>query len=80
MIRHRNLLVATALAFGAVGVLLGARRPAAALAIKKYFQPQTIVPMHYGTFPALAQEADVRAAFPGDTRLKVLKIGARTSL
>lgn len=60
MIRHRNLLVATALAFGAVGVLLGARRPAAALAIKKYFQ--------------------LRAAFPGDTRLKVLKIGARTSL
>jgi L-ascorbate metabolism protein UlaG (beta-lactamase superfamily) len=52
----------------------------AALAIKKYFQPEVIVPMHYGTFPTLAQEADVRAAFSGDARLKVLKVGARTSL
>lgn len=52
----------------------------AALAIKKYFQPDVIVPMHYGTFPALAQEADVRAAFAGDARLRVLKIGARTAL
>jgi L-ascorbate metabolism protein UlaG (beta-lactamase superfamily) len=52
----------------------------AALAIKKYFQPDVIVPMHYGTFPALAQESDVRAAFAGDHRLRVLKIGQRTTL
>jgi len=52
----------------------------AALAIKKYFAPDVIVPMHYGTFGALAQEADVRAAFPGDARLRVLKIGQRTGL
>jgi L-ascorbate metabolism protein UlaG (beta-lactamase superfamily) len=52
----------------------------AALAIKKYFQPEVIVPMHYGTFPSLAQEADVRAAFAGDRRLRVLKIGERTTL
>ena len=52
----------------------------AALAIRKYFQPEVIVPMHYGTFPALAQEADVRAAFAGDRRLKVLKVGQRTAL
>ena len=54
--------------------------PTAALAIKKYFTPEVIVPMHYGTFGALAQEAAVRAAFPGDTRLRVLKIGERTAL
>ncbi|HEX4599840.1 MAG TPA: metal-dependent hydrolase [Gemmatimonadales bacterium] len=52
----------------------------AALAIKKYFQPEVIVPMHYGTFPALAQESDVRAAFAGDHRLRVLKVGQRTTL
>jgi L-ascorbate metabolism protein UlaG (beta-lactamase superfamily) len=52
----------------------------AALAIRKYFQPDVIVPMHYGTFGALAQEADVRAAFAGDARLRVLKIGQRTGL
>jgi L-ascorbate metabolism protein UlaG (beta-lactamase superfamily) len=52
----------------------------AALAIKKYFTPDVIVPMHYGTFPALAQEADVRAAFAGDHRLRVLKVGQRTAL
>ena len=52
----------------------------AALAIKKYFTPDVIVPMHYGTFPGLAQEADVRAAFAGDRRLQVLKVGQRTPL
>lgn len=52
----------------------------AALAIKKYFQPELIVPMHYGTFPVLAQEADVRTAFAGDRRLMVLKVGQRTTL
>ena len=43
--------------------------------IKKYFAPQVIVPMHYGTFPGLATEAQVRAGFVGDTRLQVLKPG-----
>ena len=52
----------------------------AALAIKKYFTPDVIVPMHYGTFPAIAQEGDVRAAFAGDHRLQVLKVGQRTGL
>jgi L-ascorbate metabolism protein UlaG (beta-lactamase superfamily) len=52
----------------------------AALAIKKYFTPQVIVPMHYGTFPALAQEADVRAAFAGDRRLRILRVGQATPL
>jgi L-ascorbate metabolism protein UlaG (beta-lactamase superfamily) len=52
----------------------------AALAIKKYFTPDVIVPMHYATFPALATEADVRAAFAGDHRLMVLKVGQPTPL
>ena len=26
----------------------------AQMAVKKYFKPQVIVPMHYGTFPGLA--------------------------
>lgn len=47
----------------------------AALAVKKYFHPTVIVPMHYGTFPGLATERDVRAAFAGDPRLAVMKPG-----
>ena len=52
----------------------------AALAIKKYFTPDVIVPMHYATFPALAKEADVRMAFAGDRRLQVFKVGQPTGL
>src|SRR5512140_81532 len=40
--------------------------------IQKYFKPTTIVPMHYATFPGLATEAQVRAAFAGDSRLAVM--------
>ncbi|MGA2384794.1 MAG: metal-dependent hydrolase [Gemmatimonadales bacterium] len=47
----------------------------AALAVRKYFRPSVIIPMHYGTFPALATAADVRAAFRGDRRLKVMTPG-----
>lgn len=47
----------------------------AALAIRKYFSPSVIVPMHYATFPGLATDADVRAAFAGDKRLNVMKPG-----
>jgi L-ascorbate metabolism protein UlaG (beta-lactamase superfamily) len=47
----------------------------AALAVRKYFHPSTIVPMHYGTFPGLATEAQVRAAFPGDRRVVVMTPG-----
>jgi L-ascorbate metabolism protein UlaG (beta-lactamase superfamily) len=51
----------------------------AALAIKKYFAPDAIVPMHYATFPALAKESDVRAAFSGDKRLIVMTPGQTKS-
>ena len=47
----------------------------AALAVKKYFSPDAIVPMHYGTFPVLATEADVREVFKSDPRLVVMKPG-----
>lgn len=47
----------------------------AAMAIRKYFKPSVIVPMHYKTFPGLATDADVRAAFPGDKRLVILSPG-----
>jgi L-ascorbate metabolism protein UlaG (beta-lactamase superfamily) len=47
----------------------------AALAIRKYFRPRTIVPMHFATFPALANEQQVRAAFANDARLTVMRPG-----
>ena len=47
----------------------------AALAIKKYFNPQIIVPMHFATFPTLATEADVAAAFKGDRRFVMMTPG-----
>jgi L-ascorbate metabolism protein UlaG (beta-lactamase superfamily) len=48
---------------------------AAALGIKKFFSPKTIVPMHFGTFPGLATEADVRVIFGNDKRLKMMQPG-----
>ena len=47
----------------------------AALAVRKYFRPAVIVPMHYATFPVLATAADVRAAVKGDRRLRVMVPG-----
>jgi L-ascorbate metabolism protein UlaG (beta-lactamase superfamily) len=47
----------------------------ARLEITKYFTPTTIIPMHYGTFPGLATEREVRAAFSGDRRLTVMRPG-----
>lgn len=52
---------------------------AAAYAIKQYFKPKFIVPMHYGTFPGLATEAEVRKAFGSDRRLTVMKPGEARS-
>ncbi len=49
---------------------------AAAMAVKKFFpQTKSIVPMHFGTFPVLAQEADVKQIFANDKRLKMLQPG-----
>lgn len=52
----------------------------AALAIKKYFRPSLIIPMHYGTFEPLSTEPQVRAAFRGDRRVRFLTPGQRTAL
>ena len=43
--------------------------------LAKYFKPMFVVPMHYGTFPGLATDAQVRAAFAGDKRVTVMKPG-----
>ena len=48
---------------------------AAALAIKKYFKPDVIVPMHYGTFGILSDEAEVRQVLGGDNRVKMMQPG-----
>ena len=47
----------------------------AALSIRKFFKPSVIVPMHFATFPVLATESDVRAAFAGDSRAVIMKPG-----
>ena len=47
----------------------------AALAIRKYFSPSVVVPMHFGTWPPLATEADVTAAFRGDRRFVLMTPG-----
>ena len=46
-------------------------------AVSIFFTPAIIVPMHYGTFPGLATEAQVRSTFAGDARLRVMKPGER---
>jgi L-ascorbate metabolism protein UlaG (beta-lactamase superfamily) len=47
----------------------------AALAARKYFPAAQVVPMHFATFPALATEAQVRAAFRTNPRLRVMTVG-----
>jgi len=47
----------------------------ALLAIKKYFNPEVIVPMHYGTFGVLSDEAEVKQVLGGDTRVKIMQPG-----
>jgi L-ascorbate metabolism protein UlaG (beta-lactamase superfamily) len=47
----------------------------AALAIKKYFDPKIIVPMHYATWGILASEEKVKAQFGSDSRVRMLKPG-----
>jgi len=47
----------------------------AALSIRKFFKPVAIVPMHFGTFPVLEGEADVKKAFAGDSRLVLMRPG-----
>ncbi|QSQ27264.1 metal-dependent hydrolase [Pyxidicoccus parkwayensis] len=52
----------------------------AALAVKKYFRPSLIIPMHFGTFEELSPEPEVRAAFANDKRVRFLTPGQATVL
>ncbi len=47
----------------------------AALAIKKYFKPDLVIPMHYGTWPILSGEDEVRGALGGNPLVKMIKPG-----
>lgn len=49
----------------------------AQLAIDKYFKPQAIIPMHYGTFEGLATATDVRVRFAGDRRVTIMTPGQK---
>ena len=43
-------------------------------------KPVAIVPMHFGTFPVLEGEAEVKQAFAGDSRLVLMKPGESRTL
>lgn len=47
----------------------------AALALEKYFDPEAVVPMHYGTFPVLASEGKVRAALERHPAVRMMQPG-----
>jgi L-ascorbate metabolism protein UlaG (beta-lactamase superfamily) len=47
----------------------------AAFVVRAYFKPKAVVPMHYGSMPHLASEAQVRAAFRGEPRARLMKPG-----
>ena len=48
----------------------------AAEAIRTYFHPSVVIPMHWGALPApFATEAEVRRAFAGDKRTRILVPG-----
>jgi L-ascorbate metabolism protein UlaG (beta-lactamase superfamily) len=68
------------LLFGMGGGRSGSSPETAAFAIRKYFHPKIIVPMHFGTLPPpFATEQDVRSAFRGDQRLRILIPGREVS-
>jgi L-ascorbate metabolism protein UlaG (beta-lactamase superfamily) len=48
---------------------------AARLAIRKYFKPKVVIPMHYGTWPILSSDEEVRKAFGSDRRVVIMKPG-----
>lgn len=66
----------TVLLYGMGGGRAGQDPATAAVAIRRYFHPKVIVPMHIGTLPPpFATEADVRNAFRGDSRVRILVPG-----
>ncbi len=51
----------------------------AALAIRKYFKPDVVIPMHYGTWGILAGEDEVKAMLSGTTGIKFMQPGDTAS-
>lgn len=49
----------------------------AALACQRYFNFETVIPCHYGTFPIIDQTADAFVAAMKGQNVKVLKVGER---
>jgi L-ascorbate metabolism protein UlaG (beta-lactamase superfamily) len=47
----------------------------AALAVSKYFKPDAVIPMHYGTWPILSGEAEVKAELGGTAGIKFMEPG-----
>jgi L-ascorbate metabolism protein UlaG (beta-lactamase superfamily) len=47
----------------------------ARMAIDKYFDPEVVVPMHYGTFGVLANDADVEAALGDHPAVRIMQPG-----
>jgi L-ascorbate metabolism protein UlaG (beta-lactamase superfamily) len=62
----------TVILLNAGGGYWGSDPKTAALEIQRYFKPEVVVPMHFGTLPQMAKAAEVRAAFAGDRRLVVM--------
>jgi L-ascorbate metabolism protein UlaG (beta-lactamase superfamily) len=56
---------------------MGARQ--AALACKRYFQFETVIPCHYGTFPIIDQTPDKFIAEMGGESVLVPKVGEAVS-
>jgi L-ascorbate metabolism protein UlaG (beta-lactamase superfamily) len=57
------------------GKAYGQSPTVALTAIKKYFKPQVIIPMHYASMPEMSTDEEVRKAIGHDKRVRFLKVG-----
>ena len=60
------------------GKAYGQSPEVAMTAVRKYFKPQVIIPMHYASLPTLSSDAEVRAAIGSDKRVMFMKPGVLT--
>jgi L-ascorbate metabolism protein UlaG (beta-lactamase superfamily) len=64
-----------------VGAVADGQSPQMAwLAVTRYFNPQIVIPMHYGAVPGSSTEADIRAAVGKDPRVIFMKPGETKKL
>jgi L-ascorbate metabolism protein UlaG (beta-lactamase superfamily) len=61
------------------GKAYGQSPDVALLAIKKYFKPKVIIPMHYASMPTMSTLEEVRAAIGKDPRVVFMKPGETRS-